>query len=336
MAALSDIERALVAQLAAVLFPAGGYRDGAAVASAAVLANAPSGASPGNGAGVTLKLYRGWPVADKLDADLLAGRAHVSVFPEAGMSRNTTRYRAEWFSPIASAPTLTATVSGAAVTFGGTGGAGQVAAVSFGYPAEMMGYSYRLLSTDTPITVAAALAGQVAGTSTAGAVLTLPTNTTVTARVVADTNALREVRRQEQGVRVSIWAPTPWARDAVAGLVDQTFAGMVNVNGETTEFLTLANGETARVRYRSTFTDDKPSKDHEWRLDMCFTIEYATTVAQAQPLMLLGGIGLAVARGPDDVAALTNIGVTNPLGHVWTDEDGNVMTDALGNLAGKP
>jgi hypothetical protein len=143
---------------------------------------------------------------------------------------------------------------------------------------------YRLQAGDTPTTVAAALAALIPGATSAGSALTIPTNTLVSTVISADQTAVMEVRRQEQGYRVSCWCPSPASRDAVAGLVDLAFAGMMN--GDTpTEFLALPDGEQVRIRYRATYPNDMPSKERLWRRDICLTVEYPTTVAQQQPLM---------------------------------------------------
>src|SRR5690242_5324466 len=109
MADLSDVESALVAQIAVALFPSA-YLPGAYTTS---------------NAGLTCKLYRGWPEQTNLQTDLAAGKAHVSIYSDPCASRITTRYERQWQQTIAGVPTLTASVSGADVTFGGTGGAGQ-------------------------------------------------------------------------------------------------------------------------------------------------------------------------------------------------------------------
>ena len=158
--------------------------------------------------------------------------------------------------------------------------------------------AYRLTASDTPTTVATTLAGAITGASASGAVLTLPTSLNAAATVVADTTALREMRRQEQGVRVSIWAPTPAVRDALASACDLAMASLTDAHGNITEFIPLQLGDSVRVRYRSTFTDDKPGKAHVWRRDICYLTEYPTTVAQAFPLMLFGGGKLTVGANP--------------------------------------
>lgn len=59
------------------------------LATAAVYPGGPAAPSV---AGVPVRLYRGWPDPETLAADLRAGAAHVSVFPEPRGEVNTTRY----------------------------------------------------------------------------------------------------------------------------------------------------------------------------------------------------------------------------------------------------
>lgn len=54
----------------------------------------PDGVPAGSVAGIPVKIYPGWPVPQALNADIAAGKAHVSVYarPE---EKNTTRYPKE-------------------------------------------------------------------------------------------------------------------------------------------------------------------------------------------------------------------------------------------------
>src|ERR1700722_1667350 len=58
--------------------------------------------------GSDIVIYPGWPASDNLDKDLLAGKAHVSVFPK-GDDRNTTRYKEKRIVTKAPIETLTLT-----------------------------------------------------------------------------------------------------------------------------------------------------------------------------------------------------------------------------------
>ena len=265
MADLSDLENAIVAQVALALFPAA-YLPGALAAS---------------NTGVSVKLYRGWPEQTQLMQDLQAGNAHVSVFAEPNATRNTTRYLRVWQQENSPAtPTLTATVSGSTVTFGGTGGAGQVAGVQFGPGVAPKAFGFRLGATDTPNTVAAAFAALISGASAAGAVLTLPL-TPVIAEVGADTKAILETRREIQVERVSVWASNPSARDALCSLIDSQLTLVRN--------LQFPDGSVSNVfGYRGTYQNDYPARDRIWRRDLCYDVEYPTTVTMTVPAMLFG------------------------------------------------
>lgn len=264
MADLSDLENAIVAQVALALYPSA-YLPGALGAS---------------NAGVSVKTYRGWPEQTQLMLDLQAGNAHVSVFSDPGAARNTTRFERLWQWKSLGTPTLTATVSNNTVTFGGTGGAGQVAGVQYGPGKQPLAYCYRLGASDTPSTVAGALAGLISGASASGAVLTLPVGPVV-AEVGADSVAIMETRRQVQMERVSVWAPTPAARDSISSLIDAQLTMVRN--------LVFPDGSVSNViTYRGTYQNDYPARDKVWRRDLKYEVEYPTIVTQTAPTMLFG------------------------------------------------
>ena len=133
MADISDVENTLVTLVAGLLGLGTSYAAGSIVSSTAV--------------GASCKVYRGWPERGALDADLANGVTNVSIFPPPAMVRRLPGHLFQWKqSPTVATPTLTVSVSGNVVTFGGTGGANQVAGVCIvtgqntGVP-----YAYRLL-----------------------------------------------------------------------------------------------------------------------------------------------------------------------------------------------
>ena len=260
MADISDVEKALVATIASGLF-SGAYAPGAYQASIA---------------GFSTKLYRGWPEAANLDADLIAGNVHVSVFPLA-MSRNTTRHLDDWQSIPYTPPTLTVDLSGATVTFGGAPAVGQLVGVGIGTNTA----AYVVQSSDTLASIAAALVAQLGGGWTAsGDVIAAPTDAYLVARVVQFVTGRLETRMQEQHFSVSVWAPTPAARDATAGLTDNSLAQA--------QWVALPDGTSGHLLYRGTFTNDKPARDRAWQRDLRYSVEYQTTLLQSQPQVLFG------------------------------------------------
>ena len=281
---LADVETGLVAAIAAALFQVPLATEAGTIltteAGVQLLTDGGAGYLPPTPAagpnGGMVQLYRGWPVSTDLSRAVRAGTSHVSVFPDAAMARNTTRYLPSDAVPTdLPAPTLLLRASGAAVTVNGTAEMGQVC----GLLVDGVGYPYRVQVGDGPTSVAAALAALVPAASAAGAIVTLPTDR-VTARVVQDVPLSREVRRQEQVFRVTCWCPTPAARDAVAGAVDAALAPLSR--------LVLASGWTVYLRYRGTRVDDAPSQGGIYRRELAYTIEYPTTPSVVTPSMLFG------------------------------------------------
>jgi len=295
MADISDVENALVALLAGILQMPSGYASGATGTAATV--------------GAQCKIYRGWPERSVLDADLAAGTTHVSIFPPPGMTRRLPGYLLEWRpGPTPVTPTLTASVTGTVVSFGGIGGAGQVVGIRITGQAGDRTYAYRLLSTDTPASAAAAFAGLITGASAASNVLTIPSfperPTTVRAVVAADQPAWMETRRQEQALWICIWAPTPLLRDLFGGAVDGGIANMQDQWGRQTTQFGLPDGSNALIRYSNSRTDDAPQQANLWRRDLRYLLNFPTTLLQMQPTVVFAGATVSVAGETIDVRDL--------------------------------
>jgi hypothetical protein len=297
MADLSDVEKALVSTIASALFSST-YQPGAAQASLAMAPWPPAGPgqTPAAPVPVTVRLYRGWPETATLEADLAAGKAHVSVFPMDGVTRDTSRF---WPRPVqtASIPaTVTATVSGSTVTIGGSITAGNVVGIQIGPARNPQAYAYVVQASDTLASVAAALGAKITGATVSGAVITLPSALNLTAGSFALQPALTEVRRQMQGFRVSAWCPTPAARDAICKLIDCGLAGLRDSHGNLTRFLVLPDNSTAWIKYTHTGPNDYPARDRVWRRDLCYGLEYPSTILEQDPTMLFGGGQLTVTN----------------------------------------
>lgn len=261
MADLSHVEDAIVALAAAALYP--------------------SGTGSPSAIGATCRIGRGWPQPGALNADLAAGVVNVSVAPRPGMTRNTTRYQDRWLYTPPGAPTLTATVSGATVTFAGTPAAGQLAGIASG---SAQG-AYLVQAGDTLAAVAAALAALVPGCTAAGPVVTAPSPLALVGRVVSTTPAALEVRRQTQGFQATVWAPTPALRDAAAGAIDAALSYA--------RWLALPDGSKAGpLIYTGSVTHDTGARELLYRRDLLFQAEYPTTMAQALAEMLFGNVGV--------------------------------------------
>ena len=284
MADIADVEIALTTLVASTIFPGVSYAHGASIASVP--------------AGMTVRIYRGWPEATQLKLDIAAGISNVTIFPENGTERNVTRY---FTDPVAIAPpaqTVTATVSGATITIGGTVTTGSVVGVAFGPPGATQWVAYAALAGDTVSTIAAAL-GALAGAATVsvvGAVLTLNTADAVTAAVSSLQATAQEVERTERAFRVSCWCPSPAARDAVGSIIRLGIASLTNANGLQTQFMAIGPFETGHIRHRNNYVLDNPSRDRIYRRDELYSIEYATTIFAYAPQTKFGGGTLTVTH----------------------------------------
>jgi hypothetical protein len=185
---------------------------------------------------------------------------------------------------------LVANSAGDTAGFSGVAAAGQVAGVM----ADDVQVAYRVADGDTPDLVAAVLAARLRAAGLAvrvnGASMRVPGAARVVARVVADRVSISEIRRQEQGFRVSLWCPSAASRDLVAGVVDAALAGA--------GFLALADGGGARLRYRASTVFDQSVNARLFRRDLLYTAEYATTARETLPSMLFGTSEVAANGGP--------------------------------------
>lgn len=265
MADQSDVESALVAFAAGALYPNG--TDAPPVTAALT------------------RVYRGWPDAAALDADLAAGWVNVSIFPEPG-GRNTTRYMDEWLLVASAVPTLGASVVGETITFAGTADPGQLAGVL----ADGSTYVYRTQLGDFPPLVASNLAAAMRADRIvllSGASISVPGAGLLRARVVAEQPALLQTRRQEQRFRITCWCPDPATRDATASAIDAALAQL--------RFIALPDGSSGRLLFRSNAVTDRAEDATLYRRDLVYSVEYPTTLAALLPTMLFADITIGNA-----------------------------------------
>ena len=254
---MSDVEAALAAAVAGAVYPQGAEGEPAP--------------------GLACRVYRGWPTAASLEADLAAGVAHLTVQAMPAGFRDVTRFLGEWQGAVPPV-TLMAAVDGETVTFAGAPAPGQVAGVRVdGVPR-----AYRVRQGDTPGVVAAVLAALVRTVRPAelhGDGILLPGGLGIAARVVSDGVGGTELRRQRAGFRVTAWCPDPASRDRVAGCVDVALAG--------TAFLDVG-GWGCWLRMSGGSVLDANSVAGVWRRDLLYSIEYPTVMDSNLPSMLFG------------------------------------------------
>jgi hypothetical protein len=255
MADISEVQTTLVGLIAGALYP--------------------NGTAQPSTVGAGCKVGSGWPSKPQLDADLDAGIVNVSVYPTS-LEHKTSRHMQTWQQINHNAPTVTLTGAGRAITVGGTLPTpyfAQNVAILIGGHA----YAYTVQQSDTLTTIASALASMIAadyaGTTSSGAVITLPAGSPqYTLRTGGTATMGKEVKRQSRVVRIVIWAPTPALRDAVAKVLDPMLAQI--------NFLTLPDGFAGRLLYHHSDLVDLQEKANLYRRDLCYSVEYPTTITQ--------------------------------------------------------
>ncbi len=219
-----------------------------------------------NPQGITVRVYRGWPIPAQLDADLAAQAVNVSVYASDTESK-TTRHLPQWLELPSDAPTLALTASGNAVTVSGTAGRYNACVVADGMP-----YAYAASLSDTPASVAQGLAALIPGASSSGSTVTVP-GAHITARVGGFGTAVRELKRQKKGYQITVWAGSPELRDAVAPLADAALAAV--------DYLPLPDGFGARLLYERSRQSDRDERDGLYRRDLFYSAEFSTTQSQS-------------------------------------------------------
>jgi len=271
MADMSDVEEALLRLAAGVVYPQG--------------PQAPSLV------GRACRLYRGWPQGAALDADLAAGRVHVTVVPEARPQAVTTRHPDRWETMDTLAPGLVIDVAGRSATVSGSAHPGQVA----GLMVDGIAVVHRTAPGDTVEMVAAVLATYLRVrrvVTVEGATLTVAGSGKMVARVVADRTLRRETRRQRQLFRLTAWCPEPALRDRLSAAIDAALSEL--------DFIDLPDGTRGRLLFRGASVSDQGRAAWLYRRDQLYAVDYATTVQQTLPAMIFGELrfapGGAVAR----------------------------------------
>ncbi len=253
MADQADVETALVAFISTTLYP--------------------SGTSSPSVVNALCSVSRGWPTEAGVADAVSQNGVLIAVHQRAGYSRDATRYQ-RISQDTQTAPTLTATMAGFVVTFGGTVTAGN----TVGVLSAGIAYIHVAAGTETLSSIASALAAVIPGAAAAGAVLTLPSPNALPAVVVVNggTSSV-EVGRQQSGFSIEVWASSPAQRDAVMNYLRPAL--------EYSFRMTLADGTIATLMsFQETGPDDLPSREKMFHRSLMAVFDYPivyTSTAQA-------------------------------------------------------
>jgi hypothetical protein len=231
-----------------------------------------------------LRIYRGWP-GEALDADLLNGIAHVTIYPRAGVASVLPGSIDGWVENARPTLNMSAAAEEDTATFTGTANrTDMVAAVV----ADGAGWTLALTNGQTAESVAATFATAIAEdrpASATGPALTLSGAARLRVGVYSWGTERLEVRRQEQGVLVTVWAPSPALRDRIAGVLDLHFA---SERGRLSR--EMADGTEATIRYAGTVFDDAGREHPVYRRDLAVLVEYSTVRTRSQPPVAAGAL----------------------------------------------
>ena len=273
MADLSDVSNALVTLVTGVVYP--------------------NGTSQPSITGNPVLVYSGWPNLTQLKTDLQAGKAHVSIFPSTSHQRHTNTTFSDWTVATPPANTLALSVTAQTIMVNGTVSTPQNAVLLV----DGRAYVYAVQASDTPASIATALAALVAvdqPATAAGAAITIPNATYISPRVGGVGTVQRETRRQERTFLISTWANGAAPRDLIAGKVDAVLSGIVR--------LTLPD-QGAALRYKRGHQHDDLANGI-YRRDLRYAVEYATIVTDT---------AYQIATGVENVTAGASMGAQFPV-----------------------
>lgn len=258
----------------------------------------PNGTTQPSIVNVTVGVERGWPTANDLDTELGAGQAIISVFPPAGLERNTTRYPRQESTIADPVHTLAATVVGNTITITGTVAVPQNVIVVCG---SRLAFPYSVQQGDALDTIAANLAALIAaqfpGTQAAGNVITVAGNPDIlSARIASTAQVATEQKLQEKTYWITCWCPTPAMRDILAPAIDAALSQF--------DFIVVGTEQSrARLRYARSNTSDEGQKVQIYRRDLVYTVEFGTyTIETAYETGAIGG-----TTGPQGAQQITYI-----------------------------
>lgn len=262
MADISDVENALAATLTSIVYP--------------------NGQSASSVFGCPVRIMRGLPTSNTLQQDRSDGRLDLSISAIPETARNTTRWGLQNY-PVQSMPGIKVATVGNLASFSGVANAGDL----IGMIADQVCSVYAATAGDTGSVVAKALAAELQPGILCGVIgssVSVPAARRVVARAVGAGAIVQELGRQEENLRVGLWAASPALRDQVGRLITSALASV--------SFLTLLDGSSARLRFESDANIDADQGSSIYRRDIEYSTEFATTQVLSATCLLFGDINM--------------------------------------------
>lgn len=225
----------------------------------------PNGVMEQSVAGVDVTIVKGWPIKNKLEDQMFAGKAIVSIFP-TNMESDITKFE-RIDKPISTTPaTLIFTIENLQITVGGTISVPQ----SIILTVDTISYQYTVLISDTLDSIATSIAGLIPGATSSGTIVTLPYAYDIVINVATPALTGLDLGRQEQQFMISCWCPTPTIRAALAPPIDN----YMRINYQ---FPIAPDNFNIMIFYVKTQLIDKLEMPLIYRRDLYYKIQYSTT-----------------------------------------------------------
>ncbi|KJV49662.1 hypothetical protein VH86_04040 [Pantoea sp. BL1] len=245
----------------------------------------PNGTSSPSISGSVVKIYPGWPVPNVLQEDINASGAHISIWALPSERKIGSELGRPFRVIEKGDPPMIATVDGLNIMLSGS----VSVPTNVYFLIDGTGYHYPVQSGDTLATVATAMANQIPGATSSGAVITLASGGSVVARTGGIGTAMRELRRQAKDFQITIWAPTPAMRVLIASAVDAMLSENSNIS--------LGDGAPSMLFYTRQFDTDASENYLIYRRDLIYTVNYATTQTIAAPQIVAPVMHVTDASG---------------------------------------
>ena len=227
----------------------------------------PSGTQQASVTNADVFISEGFPLEGQLDPSIKAGKAAVTIYAAVGGAQNADQYlrRQEVISPAVLG--LTLMVQDNVITFAGAPVPGEFVTVLLNNGAVLL--------NSAQITVLAILADLASQAVTAfpslshdGTTITFPGAYGVVARNGAKGLVGEILHREKSVVTVTIWAPNPADRTALANAIDITIKRGWRV--------TFPDTSQGFVRYSTTRISDERQNVSIYRRDLVYEVEYST------------------------------------------------------------
>jgi hypothetical protein len=214
-------------------------------------------------------VYAGFPLKQNLDADLANGDINVAVFAQKGMTRNTTRVRRQFASPIVQSATIILDVVGNTVTVNGSVTVGQVSVAIV----NGVGYAYMAQDGDTLNDIAAELANLIPNAAALNNVITISNAYDIEARVSVPGTMRRILQSEEAIFRVRVIVPT--AYQSIRNLIGSTIQ-LAFLKLEPEYYLSMPDGISASIHGKGIDEINTYELDLALVRDYLYLVEYHT------------------------------------------------------------